>query len=160
MKSCLLKLAHAIGCINRPLLLAGVMVLLVLISVSLTVFFASTRQINLPVSPLSSIERDFIRSPFSLMDAYETCVGEAKSNLGSRLLRSTMLPLSTRYEPKDNSYVVALDVDVGTVHNWESAIIFCSVNPAIQRVTYYKEQYEKEPSVLSRSISFLSKLLE
>ncbi|MFA7555394.1 MAG: hypothetical protein WCY88_14195 [Spongiibacteraceae bacterium] len=159
MKALITKLECILRSINHPLLLVGIMVLLVVGSASLTVFFADSRSIDLTGKQSLFDGRDFVRTPFGLMDAYDACVDKAKSSLGDSLLRNTMLPLSTRYEVRDKAYVVALDVDVGTIRNWDNAMIFCSVNPVMQRVTYYKEHYDTESSLLTRSISFIGKLI-
>ena len=43
------------------------------------------------------IGRNFERTPFALTDAHDACLFEVKSKLGERLLRSEMVPLSTRF---------------------------------------------------------------
>lgn len=94
------------------------------------------------------------------MDAYDACLLEAKSKLGAGVLRIEWLPLSTRYNADRNTYKVVLDVDVGTVHEWSDAHIYCDVDPGEQEISYYKEVYQDEPSVLAKTMSILSDLLK
>jgi len=93
--------------------------------------------------------RDFTFEPFTLMDANALCERQARAKRGASLLRYTMNPLSTRYEADKNRYIIVLDADIGTVEAWSEIALFCDIDPVAQQVSYYKEIYEDDSSLLS-----------
>lgn len=103
-------------------------------------------------------QRDYRRSPFNYSDAYEYCVLEAKSQLGSELLRYNMDNLSSHYKQTENVYFIVLKVDIGTLDDFRGASIYCRVDPVAHIVSYYKEVFPGEDrSILSRTIEFFSR---
>lgn len=138
------------------LFLAGL--LLVLIS-SLITNYAVAHHNKAKSMEALFFERDFQRSPFGLMDANDVCKIEAEQHLGTLLLRSHLDPLSTRYEDKRNRYLVVLNADVGSVRLWQEVRIFCDVNPTAREVAYYKEAYDHDISLLSRTMGIFNSLL-
>lgn len=135
-------------------------VALILVTMSITTLFTEQRMVALTGADLVFEGRNFSRTPFSLMDAYDACVLESQARLGDSLLRHTMLPLSTRFEEKDKIYMVVLDVDIGTVKEWVTAHVYCSVDPSKEQISYYKEVYDGQPSLLSRTMSALTRLIK
>jgi hypothetical protein len=146
-----------IGRFKWPVTLA---VVLILVTVSLTTLFFEKRVVMLSGAQLVFEGRDFTYRPFSLMDAYDACVLETKARLGDSLLRQTMLPLSTRFDEKDKIFMVVLDADIGTVKEWTTAHVYCSIDPKKQRISYYKEVYDGQPNFLSRTMSSFVKLIK
>ena len=126
----------------------------------LTLYFSSERIASNGGGRAIFEQRDFSFTPFSLMDAYDACVMEARSKLGSNLLRSHMLPLSTRYQQDKGTYMVVLSADVGEVDDWSVMTIYCTVDPQAHEISYYKEIYQGQPSLLSRTMSLLGELLD
>lgn len=104
--------------------------------------------------------RDFSKTPFGLMDAYDACQLEARSKLGDHLLRSHMMPMSTRYDANKRQYLVVISVDVGTAEEWNPATIYCNIDPAAEEISYYKEVREGEESILTKTMNFLSSALK
>lgn len=102
--------------------------------------------------------RNFTLQPFTLMDANDLCELETREKLGESLLRYHMNPLSTRYEERKDRYFVVLNADIGTVTQWEEALIYCDVNPSAHKVAYYKEHYGTGDSFLSSTRGLFSKL--
>jgi len=93
--------------------------------------------------------RNFTFEPFTLMDANHLCERQARAKRGASLLRYTMNPLSTRYEADKNRYIIVLDADIGTVESWSEISLFCDIDPVAHRVSYYKEIYDDDSSLLS-----------
>ena len=85
------------------------------------------------------LERDFKRTPFALTDAHDACLYEVKSKLGERLLRSEMVPLSTRFNSDKGSYLVVLDADVGPINTWTNVLIYCDIDPLRHTVSFYRK---------------------
>lgn len=125
----------------------------------LTLYFSADRGVEGRGGRAIFEQRDFSFTPFSLMDAYDACVLEAKSKLGNSILRTHMLPLSTRYQQDKGTYMVVLSADVGTVEEWSVMTIYCTVDPNAHEISYYKEIYDGQPSLLSRTMSLLGELL-
>lgn len=103
--------------------------------------------------------RDFSKTPFGLMDAYDACQLELQAKLGANLLRSHMLPLSTRFNESTQEYLVVLSADVGSVEDWNVATVYCSIDPVAEQVSYYKEVHDGQESILSKTMTFLSSAL-
>lgn len=104
--------------------------------------------------------RNFVQTPFDLIDAYDVCLRRAQTKIGTGLLRAHMLPLSTRLETDTGSYLMVISVDVGTAAEWQVATIYCDVDPKIQEVSYYKEVYPGRPSLMSRAMSSLGGMFD
>jgi hypothetical protein len=134
-------------------------VLLILVT-SIVVFVFMGRSAEALGGHLIFQQRDFTTTPFSMMDAYDACVMESEARLGESLLRSHMLPLSTRYEALKDTYLVVINADVGNIEQWSEVMIYCNVNPAAEEISYYKEVYQDRPTLLSRSISVLTGLFD
>ena len=134
-------------------------VLAVLVSL-LTLYTQSHRELSFSGAEQVFKGRDFSETPFSLMDAYDACLMESRSKFGSSMLRSHMLPLSTRYDPEKQEYLVVLSADVGTVDDWNVATIYCSIDPVKEEVSYYKEVHDGKQSMLSKTMSMLSSMLK
>ncbi len=105
-------------------------------------------------------ERDFSKTPFGLMDAYDACVLESKAKMGSGMLRNHILPLSTRYNHETDEYFVVLSADVGSVHDWSEAMIYCTIDVEKEMISHYKEIHDENSSLLSRTMSMLSDVLK
>lgn len=134
----------------------------VIIAICIVVIsFSSSKQFsNLHGAQLVFQGRDFSVSPFGLMDAYDACVMEAKSSLNGGMIRNEMLPLSTRYNEVNNTYLVVIDADVGTIQEWTTVTIYCDIDPDHKQVSYYKEIYGEQPSLLSRTLGVLGNFLD
>ena len=152
--------------INQPLLFVGALLFLVFLTSLLTVLIADDRGVDMRYSQ-SLVgarqvfdNRDFSKTPFGYMDAYDACELEARASLGTRMIRSTILPLSTRYEIKNNTYFVVLDVDVGDEQEWTGATIYCDIDPVAEKISYYKEVHNGELSLLSRTMSVFGEILD
>ena len=85
------------------------------------------------------IGRNFERTPFALTDAHDACLYEVKSKLGERLLRSEMVPLSTRFNSDNGSYLVVLDADIGLINTWTNTLIYCDIDPLRHTVSFYRK---------------------
>lgn len=133
---------------------------LVAASSLLTVYFNDGRNLDLVDTNDPLRNRDFIAQPFDLMDAYAICVSQARSKHGINLLRKRMLPLSTRFEEREGIYLMVLSADVGSFDDWNEVTILCSVDPNAHQVSYYKEVYDGEQSVLSKTMSALGKMFD
>ncbi|WP_101760451.1 hypothetical protein [Oceanicoccus sp. KOV_DT_Chl] len=144
---------------KQPLLYSLLLLAAVVLVASVSNYLSGDRNLDVTGADAVFLHRDFSRTPFALMDAYDACVYEAQSKLGNSLLRSEILPLSTRYNYDRNSYKVVLDVDVGTVHEWLDAHIYCDIDPEAQELSYYKEIYRGEPSLLAKTMSMLGDLI-
>lgn len=134
-------------------------VVIAMIASLLTAYLASSREFAVAGAEAVFATRDFSRTPFSLMDAYDACLMESKSKFGDNLLRSHMLPLSTRYNESTQEYLVVLSADVGAINDWNEATIYCSIDPVAQQISYYKEVHDGELSILSKTMSLLSSAL-
>lgn len=126
----------------------------------LTIYINDGRSLDMGAGNDPLKNRDFIAQPFDLMDAYDVCVSQAKSKHGAGLLRERMLPLSTRFEEREGIYLMVLSADVGSFDDWSEVTILCSVDPGAHRVSYYKEVYKGEQSVLSKTMSALGKMFD
>lgn len=120
----------------------------------------SDRQLNFEGADQVFQGRDFSRTPFTLMDAYDACVLEAKSKYGSNLLRNHMLPLSTRFDAGKQEYLVVLSADIGTVQEWSEATIYCSIDPVAEKISYYKDVHDGGQSIVSKTMDMLSNALK
>ena len=138
----------------------SVLLLFVVVVICLIGYLGGDRKLSVSGPDKVFMQRDFSKTPFALMDAFDACVLQAESKLGASLLRSEMLPLSTRYNEKKNTYKVVLDADVGSIQEWTDAHIYCDIDPVKQRVSYYKEIYRGEPSLLSKTMSMLGTFLD
>jgi hypothetical protein len=76
---------------------------------------------------------------FALTDAHDACLYEVKSKLGERLLRSEMVPLSTRFNSDNGSYLVVLDADIGLINTWTNTLIYCDIDPLRHTVSFYRK---------------------
>lgn len=129
--------------------------------VSLLTYYASSERELMYEGAAAVFEgRDFSHTPFALMDAYDACLLESRSKFGNALLRSHMLPLSTRYDEAKQEYLVVLSADVGTVDEWNEAIIYCSIDPVRERISYYKEVHDGQQSILSKTMDMLNSVLK
>lgn len=143
---------------GNTLLVLAFMAIALMVSL-LTSYLASSRDLNVGGAEAVFQSRDFSRTPFGLMDAYDACLMESKSKFGMNLLRSHMLPLSTRYNESTREYLVVLSADVGEVNDWNEATIYCSIDPVAQQISYYKEVHDGEVSILSKTMNMLSSAL-
>jgi hypothetical protein len=48
----------------------------------------------------------------------------------------------------------------GTRKEWSGVMVYCTVDPKAQDISYYKEVYDEPPSFLRKSMSVLSRLFE
>ena len=103
--------------------------------------------------------RDFKRSPFVLSDAYDICIEGIKSEHQTGLLTSYMDEFSTRYDERQKSFLVVVDINVGDGTKATPGKVYCTINPRTYQMTYYKEVVEGQGSLLSRTISFLSRAI-
>lgn len=145
---------------RTQLLLVGSFTALAVLVSALTWYASSDRSLNLQGAERVFEGRDFSQTPFGLMDAYDACLLESRAKFGSALLRSHMLPLSTRYDESRQEYLVVLSADVGEVNDWSEATIYCSIDPVAQEISYYKEVHDGEHSILSKTMSMLSSVLK
>ena len=146
---------------SKPLLIVISLFVAVAILISiLAVTLQPPRPVALQGAEKIFQGRDFESTPFGLMDAYDACTMEAKSKLGDSMLRANILPLSTRYDTDNNTYLIVIDADIGTIQSWSDATIYCDIDPEEQKLSYYKEIIHGEPSILSRTISFLGSVLD
>ncbi len=136
------------------------MLLLAIVACLLTLYFGSSRTVEFHGGRAIFEQRDFSHTPFGLMDAYDACLLEAESKLGAGMLRAHMLPLSTRYQPNKGTYLVVLSADVGSIEKWTVLTVYCTVDPQVKEISYYKEVYENQPSLLSRTLSLLGGMLD
>lgn len=126
----------------------------------LTIYVNSGRHLTVLVDNDPLQGRDFLAQPFDLMDAYALCVNQASIKHGSYLLRERMLPLSTRFEEREGIYLVVLSADVGRFDDWAEATILCSIDPEAHRLSYYKEVYAGEQSILAKTMSALGSMFD
>ena len=134
--------------------------LLAVLSSLLTLLLSSGRALEVSGDRDLFEDRNYILTPFNLIDAYDVCVRRAQTKMGAGLLRAHLLPLSTRFETDSGSYLMVISVDVGTAAEWQVATIYCEVDPKIQEVSYYKEVYQGRPSFISRAMSSLDSMFD
>lgn len=135
-------------------------VLLALLVSFLTAILSDSRQLKVGGAEQVFDGRDFSKTPFGLMDAYDACLLESQAKFGSALLRSHMLPLSTRFNESSQEYLVVLSADVGEVNDWSVATIYCSIDPVAEEISYYKEVHDGHQSILSKTMNMLSSALK
>lgn len=134
-------------------------VFLALVVSGITMMLASDRTLTLHGAEKVFQSRDFSKTPFGLMDAYDACLAESQAKFGDSLLRSQMLPLSTRFDESSQEYLVVINADVGVIDDWTQATIYCSIDPVAEQISYYKEVHDGQESILSKTMSFLSAAL-
>ncbi len=107
---------------------------------------------------LSSEQQDDLLHdvPFGVLDAAAECELETQDRLSDVLVRSRVDWHSTRFQPDRNVFVVALQADIGSLHNFEQANVYCYINPRTQQVSYFNAYDEDGKSYMSRAISFES----
>ena len=127
--------------------------------IAVAAFFNRDKQSAQTLAPERLLSRDYYRSPLNMSDAYQYCVVEAEKQLGPALLRYSLDEISSRYKQSENLFFVVLKVDVGVIHDFREASVYCDVDPNKYSVSYYKEVYPGEDrSILSRTIEFFSRL--
>lgn len=129
-------------------------------SLSLVAYFLLQRHADITGADIVFLERNFENTPFSLMDAHDACRYEAQAKLGDSLLRSEMLPLSTRFNVSKGTYFVVLDADVGVIEAWSGVTIYCDIDPSKQKISYYKEVHAHRRSLFGSAINLLSNLVD
>jgi hypothetical protein len=149
----------AILLLRKKLVLSVSVFLIVIGSLSLVAYFLLERYVEISGADIVFLERNFENTPFSLMDAHDACRYEAKSKLGDTLLRSEMLPLSTRFNARKGTYLVVLDADVGAIDGWSGMTIYCDIDPSKQQISYYKEVHTDQQSLFSSTMSLLGNLV-
>lgn len=137
---------------------AQIIVLLIFASLIIVHFISEQQRLQISGGMSVFAQRDFRYQPFDMIDAYNVCELEAKAKLGDSLLRSHMLPLSTHYDEISGTYLMVLNADVGSISLWSEATIYCSIDPAAEEISYYKEVYQQRPSLMSRTVNFLEDL--
>ena len=137
--------------------IVAVTIFSIVLVITLAVYFLSPRTSTSQKLQGLFEGRNFQYSPFELMDAHDVCLYNARDELGSGFLRSHVDDLSTRFDTRDNVYLIVLNVDVGTVNGYNTAKIYCTVDPSSYQLTYYKEVHEGKQSLLSRTLSFFSR---
>ncbi len=145
--------------LRKKLVLSVSVSLFAIGSLSLVAYFLADRYVGISGADIVFLERNFENTPFSLMDAHDACRYEAESKLGGSLLRSEMLPLSTRFNTKKGTYLVVLDADVGTIDTWSGVTIYCDIDPTKQKISYYKEVKTDQESLLGRTMNLLGSLV-
>lgn len=96
--------------------------------------------------------------PFDLLDATAECKQETEERLGDVLLRSRVDWHSSRFQKDRNIYVVSLQADIGDIHRFEEANVYCYINPRTEQVSYFNAYDSEGKSYVSRAISFDSVL--
>lgn len=103
--------------------------------------------------------RDFSRSPFELSDAYDLCYESIQVEHARDLLTSYMDDLSTYYDERKNTYLIVVDIQIGNGSKTMPGKVYCTINPARYKLTYYKEVIEGQGSFFARTVGFLSKVI-
>ncbi len=103
---------------------------------ALTLYLSMPRSLKTK-TPLIT-PRNFALAPFNLNDAIGICKHKSANKIGDQLLRTYPDWHSSRYENKRAEYLVALHADVGTLHIYDKAYIYCYVDPTDYVVTYFK----------------------
>lgn len=96
------------------------------------------------------------RLPFGLLDATAECKQETEERLGDVMLRSRVDWHSTRFQKDRNIYMVTLQADIGDIHRFEQANVYCYISPRTQQVSYFNAYDSEGKSYVSRAISFNS----
>lgn len=126
----------------------------VVISSLLTYYIASDSRGNSPPSSDTLFaDRNFAEAPFDANDASRACEAESKHKLGNSLLRTNINWHSTRFDEKRQLWLVVLDGDVGDLEQFESAHIYCYINPRSYEVSYLKA-YDSESRPLGEKVGF------
>lgn len=94
--------------------------------------------------------------PLVMSDAFDLCMNEARQRHPKQLLTIIADQLSSRYESRQGEYLVALDIQVGGGHSQRSAKVLCTIDPALQQLTYYNETFEDSQSLMARGVKFLA----
>lgn len=85
----------------------------------------------------------------TLSDAVKRCELEAQVKFGDQLLRTFPDWHSSRFEPKRSIYLVMLSADVGRLDLFQTANVYCYVDPVDRDVDYYRVAGLKSRSIFS-----------
>lgn len=127
-------------------------------SVILTLYASGQFGLAKSGSPATEIERDYKLNPFELTDAVQSCQKKTRVQFEARLLRTNPDWHSSRYDPTRKIFLVALHADVGSLQLYETAYIYCYVNPDDYRISYYRVEGLKSRSFFS--INKIKRFLE